>query len=66
MLSVNKVIGKLTKIVKSLEQVSEVNRDTVGRKRELIYELEEESAGCLAEAERADKITKKFKELLEL
>ena len=66
MVSVNKVLGKFTKMIKSLEQVSEVNLDTAHRKTELVAELEQETTDCLAEAARADKIVKKLEELFEL
>lgn len=62
--TVAKVISKFTKTISELDKISNLNRNTADRKNEQIVDLEVEIDSCMEEAVKAEKIKKKFEELL--
>lgn len=62
---VNAILAVFTKTIAQLEKVARNNRDEAGIKMATADTLELQAEGLLAEAQKADKVAERLKNLLE-
>lgn len=63
---VDAILAVLTKTIAQLEKVARSNRDEAGFKMASADTLELQAEGLLAEAQKADKVVARLKDLLEV